>query len=72
MCLEKLYGKQNICLDLEIRRCTVENTNSDDQNSRLKAELRNVFVYLLQLKRRVIIVVHLTVKRQGMSTRFTQ
>ena len=37
-------------LDLEIRR-TVEKTNSVDENSRLKTELRNLFVCLLRLKR---------------------
>ena len=55
----------NVNLDLEIRRRTVEKTNSVDQSSRLKTELRNLFVYLLQLKRRVF--VRLSVIRQWMS-----
>ena len=35
-------------VDLEIRRRTVENTNSVDQNTRLKTELRILFVYLFR------------------------
>ena len=64
--------KQNVNLDLEIRRRTVEKTNSVDQNSRLKTELRNLLVYLIRLKRRVIFLVGFICNKTRVVTCFTR